>query len=65
MEPALSSMRLSFGILLHSAKDEKAIDLDAAYKDYLKIRTTISSKNLSEIHAPMKSSAAGAKVSSI
>jgi len=58
-------LRLSFGILLHSSKDEKSIDLAGAYKDYLKIRTSISSKNLSEIHAPMKSSAAGAKVSSI
>jgi hypothetical protein len=33
------SLHLSFCILLHSSKDEKSIDLDAAYKDYLKIRT--------------------------
>jgi hypothetical protein len=34
-------LRLSFGILLHSSKDETAIDLNAAYKDYLKIRTEL------------------------
>ncbi len=33
---------LSFGILLHSSNNEEAIDLDAAYKDYLKIRTRMS-----------------------
>jgi hypothetical protein len=31
-------LRLSFGILLHSSSNEKAIDLAAAYKDYLKLR---------------------------
>jgi hypothetical protein len=33
------SLSLRFGILLHSSKDETSIDLGAAYKDYLKIRT--------------------------
>ncbi|MHC4742956.1 MAG: DUF6807 domain-containing protein [Planctomycetota bacterium] len=32
------SLRLGFGILVHGSKDEKAIDFDASYKDYLKLR---------------------------
>jgi hypothetical protein len=32
------TLRLGFGILLHSSNDEKAIDLDAAYLDYLKVK---------------------------
>jgi alpha-glucuronidase/polygalacturonase len=32
------TLRLSFGILLHSSNNEKAIDLDAACKDYLKLK---------------------------
>jgi hypothetical protein len=47
------------------------VDIDVAREDLalLSLRHTghcaMSSKNLSEIHAPMRSSAAGAKVSSI
>jgi len=37
VEPG-KTLRLGFGILLHSSTDEKAIDLDAAYQDYLKIK---------------------------
>jgi len=37
VEPG-KSLRLGFGILLHSSNNEKAIDLDTAYRDYLKIK---------------------------
>jgi hypothetical protein len=32
------SLRLSFGILLHGSNDEKSMDFDAAYADYLKLK---------------------------
>ncbi|MEA3224898.1 MAG: DUF6807 family protein, partial [Planctomycetota bacterium] len=32
-------LHLSFGILLHSSNNKRAIDLEAAYKDYLKLKT--------------------------
>jgi hypothetical protein len=32
------SLHLSFGILLHSSNDEKSMDFNAAYADYLKLK---------------------------
>jgi hypothetical protein len=37
VEPG-KTLHLGFGILLHSSTNKKAIDLDAAYQDYLKIK---------------------------
>jgi len=35
------SLRLKFGILIHSSSSEKSIDLEAAYTDYLKLKARI------------------------
>ena len=37
-------LRLGFGILLHSSQNEKAIDLDAAYREYLKVKKNLTEK---------------------
>ena len=34
-------LSLSFGILLHSSSDEKPINFDVAYKDYLKLKAKL------------------------